>query len=123
MPVLGTLHKSVDGPPRSDVPVPDNNRKTPRTRIDLPIQIEVDGRAMPALAVNVGLGGMFIEGPPLEYGQRIEIVAELPGLAGPVKIPAVVRWAKDHGIGVQFLQLGARVTHALSQIVSDSSAA
>lgn len=103
--------------------MPDNNRKTPRTSIDLPIQIEVKGEVMPALAVNVGLGGMFIEGPPLEYGQTIDIVAELPGLEGPVKIPAVVRWAKERGVGVQFLQLGARVTHALSQIVSGSSAA
>lgn len=103
--------------------MPNNNRKTPRTRIDLPIQIELEGKVIPALAVNVGVGGMFIEGAPLEYGQFIDIVAQLPGLDGPVKIPAVVRWAKDGGVGVQFLQLGARVTHALSQIVSDSSAA
>jgi hypothetical protein len=108
--------------PRPHVPAPDNNRKTPRTRIDLLIQIETEGQVLPALAVNVGLGGMFIEGQPLEYGQFIDIVADLPGL-GPVKIPAVVRWAKDRGVGVQFLQLGARVTHALSQIVSASSAA
>lgn len=113
----------VASPPRPDVPVLDNNRKTPRTRIDLLIQIEIEGRVLPALAVNVGLGGMFIEGQPLEYGQFIDIIAELPGLAGPVKIPAVVRWTKERGVGVQFLQLGARVTHALSQIVSDSSAA
>src|SRR3954471_13662421 len=117
-------HKMVVSPPRPDVPVPDNNnRKSPRTRIDLLIQIEIEGRVLPALAVNVGLGGMFIEGQPLEYGQFIDIIAELPGLAGPVKIPAVVRWAKDRGVGVQFLQLGARVTHALSQFVGDSSAA
>jgi hypothetical protein len=113
-------HKTAVSPPRSDVHVPDNNRRAPRTRIDLPIQIDIEGRVMPALAVNVGLGGMFIEGAALEYGQRIDILAELPGLAGPVKIPAVVRWAKEQGVGVQFRQLGARLTHALSQIVSDS---
>ena len=103
--------------------MPDNNRKSPRAPIHLTIQIEVEGRVLPALAVNVGLGGMFIEGPPLEYGQFIDIVVELPGLAERVKIPAVVRWAKPRGFGVQFLQLGARVTHALSQFVGDSSAA
>jgi hypothetical protein len=109
--------------PRPDVPVSDNNRKSPRTRVDLLVQIELEGRVLPALAVNVGMGGMFLEGPELEYGQFIDIVAELPGLEGPVKIPAVVRWTKDRGVGVQFLQLGARVTHALSQFVGDSSAA
>jgi hypothetical protein len=87
------------------------------------VQIEADGSVLPALAVNVGMAGMFIEGLALEYGQFIDIVVELPGLAGLVKIPAVVRWTKPRGIGVQFLQLGALVTHALSQLVGDSSAA
>ena len=64
-----------------------------------------------------------IEGPSLEYGQFIDIVTQLPGMTGPVKIPAVVRWMKPQGVGVQFLQLGALVKHALSQIVGGSSAA
>jgi hypothetical protein len=110
-------------PPRSSVPAPDNNRTSPRAPLNIPIQIEVDGSVLPALAVNVGLGGMFLEGPSLEYGQLINIVAQLPGMASPVRIPAVVRWMKPHGIGVQFLQLGAVVTHALSQFVVGSSAA
>ena len=113
----------VAAPPRPNVPVPDNNRRSPRTPINLVIQIEVEGRVLPALAVNVGLGGMFIEGTSLEYGQFIDIVAQLPKMAEPVRIPAVVRWTKPDGVGVQFLQLGALVTHALSQIVGDSSAA
>jgi len=99
------------------------NRKSPRVPLDLLVQLESDGVVSPALAINVGMGGMFIEGPPLTYGQFVDVIAKLPGLDEPVRIPAVVRWTKDRGIGLQFLQLGAQVTHALSQLVSDSSAA
>jgi hypothetical protein len=69
------------------------------------------------------MGGMFIEGAPLGYGQFVDIIAELPGLPGPVRLPGVVRWVKDRGVGIQFLQLGAQVTHALSEIVSSATAA
>lgn len=102
---------------------PPTNRKSPRVRIDLLILIECEGAASPALAINVGLGGMFIEGPPLAYGQFVDVIAKLPGLTESVRIPAIVRWTQDRGIGLQFLQLGAQVTHALSQLVSSSSAA
>jgi hypothetical protein len=99
------------------------NRKSPRVRIDLLVLLDSEGAVSPALAINVGLGGMFIEGPDLAYGQFVDVIAKLPGLEEPARIPAVVRWTKDRGIGLQFLQLGAQVTHALSQLVSSSSAA
>ncbi len=99
------------------------NRKSPRVRIDLLVQLDSEGVVSPALAINVGLGGMFVEGPPLGYGQFVDVIAKLPGLLEPVRIPAVVRWTKDRGIGLQFLQLGAQVTHALSELVAGVSAA
>jgi len=102
--------------------LPESKRKSPRVQIHLVVQIEAEGASARALAVNVGLGGMFIAGWPLAYGQLVHIVAQLPGLAEPARLPAIVRWANGEGYGVQFLQLGAQVTHALSQLVSQAAA-
>ena len=81
----------------------------------------IDHPAAPhhAIAVNLGLGGVFVEASPtLGYGERIELVLQLPGLAGPSRLPGVVRWVDATGFGVQFQQLGARETHAIGELVA-----
>lgn len=85
------------------------------------VVIQTDVGTWPALAVNVSTGGMFVSGAPFSYGQFIDIVAELPGVSGRIKMPAIVRWIHARGAGVQFLPLGGDVKQALGQIVARSS--
>jgi type IV pilus assembly protein PilZ len=69
-------------------------------------------------AKDVSLGGMFIEasGPSPAFGTPVTIVCELPGLGREARLPAVVRWTKAGGFGVQFGLLGARETHAITKL-------
>ena len=102
--------------------VSDSKRKSPRAPLHLAILIDSDGVTSRGIAVNVGLGGMFIEGPSPGYGQFVDIIAQLPGMNAPARLPSVVRWSNAQGYGVQFLQLGAQVTHALSQLFARPAA-
>jgi len=68
---------------------------------------------------DISIGGMFIEStesaPP--FGTDITIVGDVPGLSGSARLPAVVRWVKPGGFGVQFGLLGARETHAIAKLL------
>jgi hypothetical protein len=77
-------------------------------------------KGKPALAgtiVDLSVGGVFIEAesaPP--FATEVVVVGDFPGNPG-MKLPAVVRWTKPGGFGVQFGLLGARETHLLTTLV------
>jgi type IV pilus assembly protein PilZ len=52
-------------------------------------------------------------------GTDVTVACSLPKL--DARLPAVVRWTKPGGFGVQFGLLGARETHALGLLVRGSS--
>jgi hypothetical protein len=61
---------------------------------------------------------MFLESseqPP--FGSVLTMVGRLPGTKKDVRLPAVVRWAKPNGFGVQFGLLGAVETHIISELM------
>jgi hypothetical protein len=67
---------------------------------------------------------MFIEaGVKPTFGANVVVVVVLPGAPTAVRLPAIVRWGNERGFGVQFLQLGARDTYAISEIVAWASRA
>ncbi len=69
---------------------------------------------MTGVALDIGLGGMFIEAvESLAYGASLEVI--LPGSS--IRLPATVRWSSGNGMGVQFGLLGARETHAVTTLV------
>jgi hypothetical protein len=43
----------------------------------------------------------------------------LPGAKKDLRLPAVVRWVKPGGFGVQFGLLGAFETHVLSELMKE----
>ena len=93
-------------------------RRHQRTPIDLAVEFLVQGsdRRYPAVAKDVSIGGMFVETPvPLPFATQLAIL--LPHPSGkPLVLPAVVRWTQAAGMGVQFGLLGARETHALTEL-------
>ena len=70
-------------------------------------------------ATDISLGGMFIETPAAApFGGEIVVHMQLPGQRAPLAIPGVVRWAGPKGMGVQFKLLGARETHAITELTA-----
>ncbi|HMJ12103.1 MAG TPA: PilZ domain-containing protein [Polyangiaceae bacterium] len=94
-------------------------RVHPRSPLRIPVTCELPGQqSITGDAKDVSLGGMFIEAPDASppFGTAITVVCELPGLDREARLPAVVRWTKAGGFGVQFGLLGARETHAITRL-------
>jgi type IV pilus assembly protein PilZ len=87
--------------------------------VDLAVSCEPkNAPAFPGLARDISIGGMFIETTEaMEFAGELSIVVRLPGAKADVRLPAVVRWVKPGGFGVQFGLLGARDTHAITELM------
>jgi type IV pilus assembly protein PilZ len=55
------------------------------------------------------------QSPP--FGTQLTLDCLLPGARAEYSLPAVVRWTGADGFGVQFGLLGARETHALTELM------
>jgi type IV pilus assembly protein PilZ len=94
-------------------------REHPRTPFDAAITCEVGGQSFNALAKDISLGGMYIEAAPVPaFGAKMQVICRLPGMSEDSSLPAVVRWVKPGGFGIQFGLLGARETHAITSLLS-----
>jgi|SRR4051812_8552707 hypothetical protein len=99
--------------------VPRALRAQPRLAVSLPLVIERGTASFRATAVDLGLGGMFIEpASELRYGERIDVLVQLTAAEEVTRLPGVVRWINQSGFGIQFLQLGARATYALGALLA-----
>ncbi|HEY2409834.1 MAG TPA: PilZ domain-containing protein [Polyangiaceae bacterium] len=97
----------------------EDKRVHPRVIVDLTVSCEPkDGSAFTGLARDISVGGMFIEtSAPMVFGSELSIVVRLPGAKADFRLPAIVRWVKSGGFGVQFGLLGARETHAITELL------
>jgi hypothetical protein len=99
-----------------------SRRRQPRVPANIWVTVEHEGGQFEGMAANVGLGGAFIEGrPDLGYGQRVIVHLPLPGVTQVLRLSAVVRWKSDSGFGLQFLEMGAKETHAISALIAAAS--
>ena len=95
------------------------NRKHQRAPIDLPVEIgtkhsdaRIQGRA-----TDLSLGGMFVRTADAHsFGAEVVVYAPLAAKKPPFELAAVVRWTSRDGMGLQFLPLGARETHAIMEL-------
>jgi hypothetical protein len=63
---------------------------------------------------------MFLEASQSPaFGTELTIVGRVPGAKNDLRLPAVVRWVKPGGFGVQFGLLGALETHVLSELMKE----
>jgi len=87
-------------------------RRTHRSPLEA--KVEVHGKG----ARDVSLGGMFVVSEaPFPFGAEVRVHIFVPGAKAPMVLPAVVRWTREDGMGVQFGLLGARETHLITEIV------
>lgn len=98
-------------------------RQHARTPVNMPCTVEQAG-APPLAAVlrDLSVGGAFVTtSTVMPFGTQIALVFAVEGQASPLRLPGVVRWAQPDGFGMQFGLLGARETHALTQLSKKSS--
>ncbi len=97
----------------------EDKRVHPRVNLDTEVSCERrDAPPFTGMAKDISIGGMFIDSTEiLPFGTEVTIVGRLPGTKAELRLPGVVRWAKPTGFGVQFGSLGARETHAISQLL------
>lgn len=96
-----------------------DKRSHPRVPLAVPVTCEVSGGApVSGLSKDISVGGMFIESSVQPgFGTEVSIVLRLPNTKADSRLPGVVRWLKPGGFGVQFGLLGARETHAISELL------
>ena len=80
-----------------------------------------DGVAFHGSVADISFGGMFIEcRRKLEFATPSK--TSVSGVAPrELRLPAIVRWWRPHGFGVQFGAIGAYATHALMDFVKKRS--
>jgi len=99
-------------------------RRHQRAAIDVPVEFVAKGSTerIAGRSRDVSLGGMFVlTGTPLPFGADLVLHVTLPGQKAPFAMPGVVRWSKiGEGMGVQFGLLGARETHAITELTKEA---
>jgi PilZ domain-containing protein len=94
-------------------------RRYERTPIDVEVEFERKGSndRRVGRATDISLGGMFLRAPePPGFSTEIVVYMRVRGQRAPIAIPGVVRWTRGDGMGIQFGLLGARETHAITEI-------
>ncbi|MCC6213458.1 MAG: PilZ domain-containing protein [Polyangiaceae bacterium] len=91
-------------------------RAHPRVPCTLEVRCVGHGIDVVCQSRDVSVGGMFLhaEGAPA-FG--VELRVRFTHKGQTLEVPAVVRWAAPDGFGVQFGLMGARETHALTELM------
>lgn len=94
-------------------------RRYERTPIDVDVEFSPRGATARSRgrAKDISLGGMFVEtAASAPFGTEVVVLLLPPGQKVTIAIPAVVRWSGAKGMGLQFGLLGARETHAITEL-------
>jgi type IV pilus assembly protein PilZ len=111
------IGERVSPSPASEADVQDK-RLHPRVPLSTTVTCEVKGGgAISGRAKDISIGGMFIESEAqVDFGTEVTILLRLPKAKADIRLPGVIRWKNPGGFGVQFGLLGARETHAISEL-------
>jgi len=96
----------------------DNRRSSTRHDVDVACTFSPDGTPASAIEtriLNLSVGGAFVKSARLAMGARVHISFKVPTQEDTIAIGAVVRWATDQGVGVQFDGLLPKDVWALSK--------
>jgi type IV pilus assembly protein PilZ len=99
-------------------------RRHQRALLDVALEFEAKGSTerIAGRSRDVSVGGMFIlTATPLPFGADLVVHVTMPGQKSPFALPGVVRWSKNgEGMGVQFGLVGARETHAITELTKEA---
>jgi hypothetical protein len=102
-----------------------DQRRDRRTVLNIPVELTREGspERHPARITNISLGGMFIE-TDLRLAFRAPVLVRVHVMRDEsVVLPALVRWTRRDGVGVQFGLLGARSTFLIVQLARNLESA
>jgi hypothetical protein len=95
-------------------------RRHPRAPFACSVEFSPKGIAecTPGSCTDISLGGMYVETPrPLPFGTELVVHLKFPGQPAPFALFAIVRWVRSGvGMGLQFRPMGARETHAITEL-------
>jgi uncharacterized protein (TIGR02266 family) len=95
-------------------------RRHQRAPLDVALDYTAKGatQSQDGRSTDISLGGMFVQTPsPPPFGTELVVRLTLPGQKAPFSLAAVVRWTRaGEGMGVQFGSMGARETHAITEL-------
>jgi hypothetical protein len=93
-------------------------RTHPRCPCRMPVKMATGDAELDGFAVNVGLGGMYIESETLPpFNHEVTVRFRLPNLDEDTVVVGTVRWVRNGGAGIQFGSLRARDVWALNQLL------
>jgi type IV pilus assembly protein PilZ len=96
-----------------------DKRSHPRATLDTAVTCELsDGSEFTGRSKDISIGGMFvITSASVPFGADVKVRIRLPRARQEFVLPGVVRWVNPDGLGIQFGLLGARETHAISELL------
>jgi hypothetical protein len=99
-------------------------RRFTRAPLEQPLEFVhkgAEGRSK-GLAKDISVGGMFVQTEvPVPFGAEVVVYVTLPGVPKELRLPGIVRWKRPDGMGVQFGLLGARETHAITEVTREQA--
>lgn len=99
-------------------------RRHQRAPIDVAVEFVAKGGSerTAGRARDISVGGMFIEtAASVRFSSELVVHITLPGQKAPFVLPGVVRWSGKDGMGIQFGLIGARETHAITELTKASN--
>ena len=100
-------------------------RRSHRSPLEASVSVQRKGsdETVTGHARDISIGGIFVETTtPFAFGADVVVYVRVAGQKDPLAMPAVVRWTRQDGMGLQFGLLGARETHAITEIVREGQA-
>jgi uncharacterized protein (TIGR02266 family) len=101
-------------------------RRHPRIPTHILAYVSHDDTQVESWIHTISSGGLFLEiDPPPDPGERIDVVFPIPGIRGPVRATATVRWCGrvrtdgPFGVGVQFVQIGNEEQQAIKRHIEE----
>jgi len=95
-------------------------RRHPRKVVRIAVAFQHgDGPRIDAFSRDMSIGGVFVETssiPP--FGAVVTLFMHPPSAKQEIALKATVRWTEPDGMGLQFGLMGARETHALTQLLT-----
>lgn len=96
----------------------DRRRVYPRRPVSLPIALAAPDFEVAGWAMDVSLGGAFVQAPRVfSAGRRVEAILWLPGAGVPLRIASVVANARDSGTGIRFIRLTEPQEELLARVL------
>ena len=77
------------------------------------------GERVSGVCRDLSMGAIHIETlRPAPFASSVAVHIHPDGTGGSLSLPGIVRWTKENRMGVQLGLLGARETHAISEILA-----